>query len=190
MSERTPISIKEWSVIAADIAIGNNAMQNTTSSHMIGMAAYHYTQAMEKSLKAIIRANNEDVSQKILETHDFDKLLVMTELASEGFIASHRFIAENSQTLSNANGMRYGNKGMSKGDAFVLMKETKKLFYELQNELCKETGKTTEQLQEIANFQHREESTTLFIDDSSSEYKNKNKHKEHKGRNQNTVERE
>ena len=168
-----PISVKDWSIIGADIALGNMAMQNKDNLHMVGMAAYHYTQALEKSLKSIIRANSDKNDKQLassLATHDFSYLLVQTELCSAGFVQDHKFIADNVQELSAINGVRYGNKAIRKGDVYVLMKEAQKLYQALEHDLIQDTGKNIEQLQLEANVHYRDESLFLSLDDSNSNY--------------------
>lgn len=167
-----PISTKDWSLIGADIALANVAMNDTGNLHMIGMAAYHYTQAIEKSLKAIIKANNPEF-KKSLATHDFPFLLVETELCCTGFIDKHQFIADNSQELSNMNGARYGNKAVRKGDVCVLMREAQDLYNALGQDLMRSTGLNKEQLQRQANASHRDKDTFLSLDDTHSKYESR-----------------
>lgn len=172
-----PISAKDWSLINADVSLANVAMDNEKNLHMIGMAAYHYTQAIEKSLKAIIRANNPEF-KKSLATHDFAFLLVETELCCAGFIDKHQFIADNSQELSVMNGVRYGNKTVRKGDVYVLMKEARELFNDLEQDLLRSTGLSKEQLQKQANNLHKNEDIFISLDDSHSKYESKARDKQ------------
>ena len=118
-----PISPKDWGLIESDILLANTAMANKDNLHMVAMAAYHYSQAIEKSLKALIKANGEKHPD---HTHDIATLLVQTELCCPNFIADHKFIADNAQELSSMNGARYGDKIIRKSDVYVLMKETQK----------------------------------------------------------------
>lgn len=171
------ISVKDWSIIGADISMGGYAMHDRNSANMIGQAAYHFTQALEKSLKSIIRANSEKPNRTSLATHDFDHLLVQTEMCCNGFIAEHGFLADNSQTLSAMNGVRYGDKSVRKGDVYVIMREAQDLYNALTQDLCRETGKSVEELQKLANGVSKDENIFLSLDDSKSAYKSNSKPK-------------
>lgn len=181
ISKKT-ISIQDWSVISADIVTGNSIIQNGENMQMINMAAYHYAQAIEKSLKSLIKANSE--KHKSLATHDICFLLVETELCCNGFIAKYPFIADNAQELSNMNGARYGNKCIKKGDAFVLMREAQDLFETLENELMERTGKNKDTLCKQANLYYQKEENLFMIDDAKSKYASKKV----KGQNKKVVE--
>lgn len=167
-----PISAKDCSLIEADILLANTAMANKENLHMVAMAAYHYSQAIEKSLKAIIKANDEKNPDY---THDIATLLVRTELCCPNFIADHKFIADNSAELSAMNGLRYGDKAIRKGDAYVLMKEAQRLYEELEQDLMKTVSMDKTQLQKQANTMYKDNGTFLSLDDKNSNYKSHSK---------------
>lgn len=167
-----PISAKDCSLIEADILLANTAMSNKDNLHMVAMAAYHYSQAIEKSLKAIIKANDDKSPD---HTHDIATLLVQTELCSPNFITDHKFIADNAAELSAMNGLRYGDKAIRKGDVYVLMKEAQRLYGELEQDLMKSASMDKDQLQKQANTMYRDNGTFLSLDDTNSAHKSHSK---------------
>lgn len=81
----------------------------------IAMSAYHLGQAIEKSLKAIIRAERPDLYKQVdrdgkpvvTTSHKIDMLLTKAEICRNGITAAHKFIAENATALSDFNNLRY-----------------------------------------------------------------------------------
>lgn len=171
----SPVSTKDWGVIKSDITLANNAMNDKENLMMISMAAYHYAQAIEKSLKALIRANADIIPD--LNTHDFSFLILQTEMCCSGFVQNHKFLVDNCQELSCMNGTRYGDKIIRKGDAFVLMKEAKRLFTEIEQDLILALDIDKEQLQRQANNAYKDSSRFLSFSDTYSSFKSSSKHK-------------
>ena len=138
------------------------------------MAAYHFAQAIEKSIKAIISEKSvEPPPQETMYAHNMEHLLFQAERVSPNFIQEHMFIADNAQTLSAFNGLRYGDKCVSKADAFVLMKNAKDLFWEIENAYMKELGVKQEAIADHAHIQMFD-ATRLSLDDKNSTWKKQN----------------
>ena len=168
------VSAKELEVIRADIMIAGTAMQQKDNPIMVNMAAYHFAQAIEKSIKAIISEKSvEPPPQETMYAHNMEHLLFQAERVSPNFIQEHMFIADNAQTLSAFNGLRYGDKCVSKADAFVLMKNAKDLFWEIENAYMKELGVKQEAIADHALI-HIFDSTRLSLDDKNSTWKKQN----------------
>lgn len=169
---------KELEVIHADLMIANNILyaddKSSLSPYMVNQAAYHSAQAIEKSLKAIIRAGEENCEYESLVTHNIDRLVVRAEMCSPNFIQEHRFIAENSEKLSAFNGLRYGNKGVSKADAFVLLKEAKELHRELEKEYLHAFSQDKNLLHQSAYAQYQE-TDRISLNTQGSKYNRKPK---------------
>ena len=65
------VSAKELEVIRADIMIAGTAMQQKDNPIMVNMAAYHFAQAIEKSIKAIISEKSvEPPPQETMYAHN------------------------------------------------------------------------------------------------------------------------
>lgn len=168
------VSAKELEVIRADIMIAGTAMQQKDNPIMVNMAAYHFAQAIEKSIKAIISEKSvEPPPQETMYAHNMEHLLFQAERVSPNFIQEHMFIADNAQTLSAFNGLRYGDKCVSKADAFVLMKNAKDLFWEIENAYMKELGVKQEAIADHAHIQIFD-ATRLSLDDKNSTWKKQN----------------
>lgn len=168
------VSAKELEVIRADIMIAGTAMQQKGNPIMVNMAAYHFAQAIEKSIKAIISEKSvEPPPQETMYAHNMEHLLFQAERVSPNFIQEHMFIADNAQTLSAFNGLRYGDKCVSKADAFVLMKNAKDLFWEIENAYMKELGVKQEAIADHAHIQMFD-ATRLSLDDKNSTWKKQN----------------
>lgn len=131
-------------VIHADIMIAKNILypQNGDTSkqtpYLLNQAAYHSEQAVEKSLKAIIRAKNEQPDERVLKTHNIESLLLKAEMCQPNFILEHSFISENAHKLSCFNELRYGDESVNKADTYILYKEARTLFQELEKDYLKE----------------------------------------------------
>lgn len=165
----TPIFPKDWGLIKSDILLADTAMANKENLHMVAMAAYHYAQAIEKSLKALTKANSDKIPD---HTHDIATLLVDVELCCQNFIYHHKFIADNAQELSSLNGARYGDKLLRKGDVYVLMKEAQRLHRELETDLLNSVNLSEEELQKQSNFNYKESGYFIQLDDTHSIHKN------------------
>lgn len=79
----------------------------------------------------------EPVSQDTMYAHNMEHLLLQAERFSAGFIQKHPFIADNAFTLSAFNGMRYGNKTISKPDVYILMKNAKTYYMNWKMRICR-----------------------------------------------------
>lgn len=172
------VSAKDLELVRADITIGLSAMHDKDNPIMIGMAAYHFSQAIEKSVKAVIREKaTEPVSQDTMYAHNMEHLLLQAERFSAGFIQKHPFIADNAFTLSAFNGMRYGNKTISKPDVYILMKNAKNLLYELENAYMQEHHVGKEEIHQHAKIQMKE-AGKIYLNDKNSNWKKSFPHKE------------
>lgn len=152
---------RELEVVHADIMIAKNILYpqdgNTSnqSPYLLNQAAYHSEQAIEKSLKAIIRAKDENPDEKILKTHNVEGLLLKVELCQPNFVQEHSFIAENAHKLSCFNELRYGDESVGKADTYILFKEARALYQEIEKEYLKDSP-DKKQLHNAANQQYRD----------------------------------
>ena len=165
---------KELEIIRSDIKIATNILYPKNlaelaeqSTAFLNQAAYHSIQAIEKCLKLIVRANNNDTPSlnETLRTHNIDALLVKIESSKQGFIASHQFIARNSSRLSALNELRYGDIGLTKANTHILYKEARDLVREIEKEYAKGLDVQTLGDIELNNFTNR-----VFLDTSVSKY--------------------
>lgn len=137
---------KDLEVIKSDIEMADLAINSHSENpNMLGMAAYHLGQAIEKSLKAIIRAERPDMYRAvdrdgkpvITISHKIEMLLNKAEICRSGIIASHNFIAENALALSDFNNLRYGKMKITEAELAELSKAAKEIASELEKEFVK-----------------------------------------------------
>lgn len=152
---------RELEVIRADIMIAKSILYpqdgNTSnqSPYLLNQAAYHSEQAIEKSLKAIIRSKDDAPDEKVLKTHNIEGLLLRVELCQPNFIQEHAFIAQNAYKLSCFNELRYGDESVGRSDTYVLFKEARALFQEIEKEYLKEAP-DKKQLHNAAGQQYKD----------------------------------
>lgn len=131
---------QELETIHADIMVAKTILYNDTgisnNPYMTNQAAYHSAQAIEKSLKAIIRDGGK-MNSILSTTHNIDALLLRAEMCRAGIIHDYPLVAENSDTLSRFNSLRYCGKGIGKYDAISIFKEAKTLYQDLKQEYLK-----------------------------------------------------
>lgn len=159
-----PISVADWGIINADMSIANNAMKKENDLAMLNMAGYHYAQAIEKTLKGLVKANNE--RSRCFGTHDLCFIVVETELCCPGFIQKFPYIAHNATELSSANGIRYGNKTIRKMDLNILAKEAQTLVNVVETELINATGFSKDKLKREAGIAIKKEASSLSFDNN------------------------
>lgn len=168
---------RELEVIHADIMIAKSILypqgESTSNQnpYLINQAAYHSEQAIEKSLKAIIRSKEENPDEKILKTHNIEGLLLRAELCQPNFIQEHAFIAQNAHKLSFFNELRYGDESVGRADTYVLFKEARALYNEVQREFLKDAP-DKKQLYNIANQQYKG-LNNISLDTDASQFSNK-----------------
>lgn len=159
-----PISVADWGIINADMSIANNAMKKENDLAMLNMAGYHYAQAIEKTLKGLVKANNE--KSRCFGTHDLCFIVVETELCCPGFIQKFPYIAHNATELSSANGIRYGGKTIRRMDLNTLAKEAQMLVTTVENELINTTGLSKDKLKREAGIAIKKEASSLLLDNN------------------------
>lgn len=171
------VSAKELEMIRADITVGSLCMQEKTSPVMTNMAAYHFSQAIEKSVKATLneaiksgKIEKDEELREMMHTHNLGYLMIKAESAYPNFIQENLFIANNSRTIEKLNGLRYGEKSIPKADTFVLMKNAKQLFYNLENEYMRELGVDKTAIAEKAKEEMRELGR-IYLNDEHSRWK-------------------
>lgn len=138
------MTAQELEVIHADLLVakdilypsdGNNHSQN--NPQLRNLAAYFSAQAIEKSLKGIIRDGGE-MDAELSVSHNVVNLLLSVEMCKPSFVHEHQFISQNAKNLSKANGLRYGKKGIEKNDTVAIYKAARELHRELQQEYLKD----------------------------------------------------
>lgn len=142
---------EELEIIHADLMVAKNCLTppdekkaQLQNPFMINMGAYHAEQAIEKSLKAVIREGGK-MDAELATTHNLSRLLVVAELVQPNIIQEHPFIAENSDVLSQANGLRYGTKSISLYDAKGLLFNANALYKQLEERHYLESGKNVQE---------------------------------------------
>lgn len=137
---------RDLEVAKADIEmadLGINA--HSENPNVLAMSAYHLGQAIEKSLKAIIRAERPDLYRQndrdgkpiVTTSHKIDMLLTKAEICRNGITAAHKFIAENATALGDFNNLRYGKMQIAEKELAELSKAAKELVGELEAEFLK-----------------------------------------------------
>lgn len=177
------VSAKDLEVIRADITVGSLCMQEKDKQVMTNMAAYHFSQAIEKSIKATLneaikagKIEKDEELREMMHTHNLGYLMIKAESAYPNFIQENLFIANNSRTIEKLNGLRYSEKSIPKSDAFVLMKNAKQLFYSLENEYMRELGVDKTAIAEKAKEEMRELGKIHLNDEHSKWKKDKPEH--------------
>ena len=137
---------RDLEVAKADIEmadLGINA--HSENPNVLAMSAYHLGQAIEKSLKAIIRAERPDLYRQndrdgkpiVTTSHKIDMLLTKAEICRNGITAAHKFIAENATALGDFNNLRYGKMQIAEKELAELSKAAKEIVGELEAEFLK-----------------------------------------------------
>ena len=137
---------RDLEVAKADIEmadLGINA--HSENPNVLAMSAYHLGQAIEKSLKAIIRAERPDLYRQndrdgkpiVTTSHKIDLLLTKAEICRNGITAAHKFIAENATALGDFNNLRYGKMQIAEKELAELSKAAKEIVGELEAEFLK-----------------------------------------------------
>ena len=137
---------RDLEVAKADIEmadLGINA--HSENPNVLAMSAYHLGQAIEKSLKAIIRAERPDLYRQndrdgkpiVTTSHKIDMLLTKAEICRNGITAAHKFIAENATALGDFNNLRYGKMQIAEKELAELYKAAKEIVGELEAEFLK-----------------------------------------------------
>lgn len=122
-------------LIQADISMAEYAYSIRNSSpSLLNMCGYHATQAIEKSLKFALYHINPELCEKLGYTHNIDAALCKLERAQNGFISSHRDVADISDLLSLLNKARYGDYTVTQGVACKVLHIAQELSQEIINE--------------------------------------------------------
>lgn len=152
-----PVTASELELIHADIMTAEVIMRSSDgvkgNPYMMNMAAYHTQQAIEKSLKAIIRANGNG-DEDMLHSHDMGSLCAVVATIRPDFGKRHEFIAINARNLYFANELRYGEQGIPEKTVEGLIYAAKGLFLNLEKEYKKETGFDRKDVRQIAQEQY------------------------------------
>lgn len=137
---------KDLEVAKADIEMADLGINSHSENpNVLAMSAYHLGQAIEKSLKAIIRAERPDLYKQVdrdgkpvvTTSHKIDMLLTKAEICRNGITAAHKFIAENATALSDFNNLRYGKMQIAEKELAELSKAAKEIVGELETEFLK-----------------------------------------------------
>lgn len=134
------MTARDLEAINADITIAKTLMYNQNLSrnpYIINQIAYHSCQAIEKSLKAIIR-NEGKMTTGLSRSHSISGLMLGCETCRQGIIHEYPFITKNAEVLTKFNSLRYAERGVNKADAFALFKEAQKLHRNLEKEYLKD----------------------------------------------------
>ena len=152
-------------LIHSDIMMANAAFYPNVNEPqkplMMNMAAYHAGQAIEKSLKVLIKDNRPDLYKEISDTHNISLLVLKAELCIDGFVSEHKFIGENSDELSKLNNLRYGKKYIDKDSTFLVLKEAKILYREIEGEMLKRFPNKSKN-QRVAVYQLKQKEEIRF----------------------------
>jgi len=141
---------KDLTIINADLITASSilylpAEKENNNPYLANLGAYHATQAIEKSLKAIIKTDG-NMNYELGHTHDLSSLFVTAASSRPELLHENEFIAENTDILSQANGLRYGTKSISFYNARGILYNAKKLFHKLEKEYMKEKGLSSDNI--------------------------------------------
>lgn len=136
---------KELEVMKADLEMADFAMTRSENPNMLAMSAYHYGQAVEKALKAVIHIERPDIykatdstgKRLVTTSHRIENLLSKAEICRNGTIAKHRFVAENAESLSEFNNLRYGSAKITKSELKQLSQAAHEIVAELETDFLK-----------------------------------------------------
>lgn len=138
------MTAQELEVIHADLLVAKNILyppdggnHSQNNPQLNNLAAYLSAQAIEKALKNLVHDKGE-MNAELSVTHNIASLLISVELYNPNFIRNHEFVTQNAKSLSKANSLRYGKKGIDKGDAIAIYKAARDLHCELQQEYLSE----------------------------------------------------
>lgn len=138
------MTAQELEIIHADLLVAKNILYPTNvdngaqnNPQLNNLAAYLSAQAIEKSLKAIVRDGGE-INAELSTSHNVVNLLLGVEMCKPNFIHEHQFIAQNAQNLSKVNGLRYGKKRIEKKDVVAIYKAARGLHRDLLQEYLKD----------------------------------------------------
>ena len=116
---------------------------SNTDYYMLNLAAYHAGQAMEKLIKDLIREHcSNDVYRDLYDKHNFESLLKALNEKLPDFNENHKFIAVNADELSKFNNLRYGKQYIEKDTVYLLLKEAKNFFREMETAYLSEFSDT------------------------------------------------
>lgn len=143
----------ELELIHADLMVAKEIKDSPEgrrdNPYMMNMVAYHSAQAIEKSLKAVIRgAGRED--DELFYTHNISELIMEVQAIRPNFSTDYEFIQQNARRLNHANELRYGDSGIAPATASGLLWNANKLFVELEEEYMKETSFDRKDIRRIA----------------------------------------
>jgi HEPN domain-containing protein len=140
------MTAQELEIIRADLAMAKMVLYPANENdkmfenpNMMNLAEYHSAQALEKCLKGIVRDGGK-LDDELAKSHSIEGLMLKAELCRPNIIQEYKFAAENAETLSKANGLRYGIKSVEAKDVYATYKEAKALFYVLEKEHLKENN--------------------------------------------------
>lgn len=142
----------ELELIHADLmtakTLADSSEGRRDNPYVANMIAYHSIQAIEKSLKALLRDTNTD--EELMYSHDMLRLCGEVQLVRPEFAREYEFIYQNARTLYFGNELRYGDNSISMYNAKGLMYNANNLFMNLKDEYIRETGFSKEDIRRIA----------------------------------------
>lgn len=147
------VKASELELIHADLLVARSILNSPDTvkdnPYMTNMIAYHSQQAIEKSLKAIIRGAGKG-DDDLLHSHDMAALCMEVQSIRPNFSQEYDFIFQNARTLYHANELRYGESGIPAFTAKGIFFNANKLFCELEAEYTKETSFDRKDIRRIA----------------------------------------
>lgn len=100
------VKASELELIHADLLVARSILNSPDTvkdnPYMTNMIAYHSQQAIEKSLKAIIRGADRG-DDDLLHSHDMAALCMEVQSIRPNFSQEYDFIFQNARTLYHAN---------------------------------------------------------------------------------------
>lgn len=143
----------ELELIHADLMAAKSILDSPDgrkeNPYMMNLVGYHAQQAIEKSLKAIVRGAGKG-DDDLLHSHDMAGLCMEVQAIRPDFSEKYSFIFENARTLYHANELRYGETNIPAFTAKGILFNANKLYYELEKEYTKETGFNRKDIRRIA----------------------------------------
>ena len=140
-----PVYINDMELMKADIEAADTVFELSNTSdnpNLLCIVGYEYAQAVEKSLRSIVRADRKDIYNKadrngiryVHKTHDITALLGYAETCRPGLSAKHYYINKNACKLNDFNNLRYGIASITRSELHSLSLAAKALVSELEQE--------------------------------------------------------
>lgn len=132
-----------------------NTSENVRGNlYMANMIALHAGQAIEKSMKAILKSAGESPDK--LRCHNITLMFNQVAAIRPNFAENHEFIDANQRRLPYLNNLvRYGERGISYYDAKGLFFVASNLYKEIEAETMEKTGLSRKEIEEAAIAHYR-----------------------------------